>query len=192
MQDANEHRRLVSEAVISPESAGLPGLKRLGGRGGRPDTLTAMRYNDNQGRESFCPAKNDLEHKEEVTKQLRGLQEAALMRNDDNSPYFSQNFSESAIEVGIPVNALRCETPEHSIPRSRCISSRSGETSLHVMPRCRAPAARDLPEIFEDVSSQDDEGQALRVEIDLKDSMASEIDVAIPVPHKASGIDRES
>jgi len=183
MQDANEHRRLVSEAVISPESAGLPVLKRLGGRGGRPD---------NQGRESFCPAKNDLEHKEEVTKQLRGLQEAALMRNDDNSPYFSQNFSESAIEVGVQVNVLRCETPEHSIPRSRCISSRSGETSLHAMPRCRAPAARDLPEIFEDVSSQDDEGQPLRVEIDLKDSMVSEIDVAIPVPHKASGIDRES
>lgn len=100
MQDTNEHRRLVSEAVISPESAGLPVLKRLGGRGGRPD---------NQGREnmqfikSCCPAKNDLEHKEEVTKHLLGLQEAALMRNDDNSPYFSQNFSDSAIEVGVPV-----------------------------------------------------------------------------------------
>ena len=60
------------------------------------------------------------------------------------------------------------------------------------MPRCRAPAARDLPEIFEDVSSQDDEGQPLRVEIDLKDSMVSDVDVAIPVPHKASGIDRDS
>ena len=95
MQDANEHRRLASEAVISPESAGLPVLKRLGGRGRRLD---------NQGRESFCPAKNGLEHTEEVTKQLRGLQEAALMHNDDNSPYFSQNFSESAIEVCVPVH----------------------------------------------------------------------------------------
>ena len=149
MHDTNEHRRLASEAVISPESAGLPVLKRLGGRGGRPD---------NHGRESFCPAKNDLEHEEAVTKQLLGLREVALMRNDDNSPYFSQNFSDSAIEVGAPDNVLRCGTPDQSIPRSRCISSRSGETSLHAMPRCRVPAARDLPEIFEDVSSQDDEG----------------------------------
>ena len=177
MQDAIEHRRLASQAVVSPESAGLPVLKRLGRRERRPD---------NQGRDSACQTNNDLEHKKEVTKQLLGLQEVALMGNDDNSPYFSQNFSESAVEVEVPGNH------EQSVPRSRCISSRSGETSLYVMPSCRAPAGRNLPEIFEDVSSQDDEGQPLRVELNLQDSMTSENDVAIPIPHQASAIRRES
>ena len=60
------------------------------------------------------------------------------------------------------------------------------------MPSCRVPAARNLPEIFEDVSSQDDEVQPLRVEIDLNASMVSGTDVAIPEPHTASAVDRDS